>query len=345
MWNTVPEKYKKLFAIVGIAAAVCFGFRYLLPLFFPFLLATVIARILRRPVMFLWKKYRIRPSVSGAVILLLFLTVCGGSVVYLAKVLIRQIVSLAENYEKYQQEWQGTMKGICGYCDGFFKLEQGKTFWYLNRGFDGILLFFQEEWTSFVTKNSLRAAVSVTELAVSLIVTFVATLLILSDLTAEREIKKEQGLLQQEWRQIKAELSGAGIAYVKTQMILIFLVSMTCSLGLLILGNPYALLFGVMIGIFDAFPVLGSAMILLPWAAVSFLKKNLFAGAVLLTMYGVCQFIREYLEPKLLGGKMGISPIHSLMAVSIGYELFGIPGLFLGPFGLVLMKSIYKVIF
>lgn len=345
MWDSISEKYKKLLGIVVITIVVYLGFRYLLPLFFPFLLAVITARILKRPVLFLWKKYRIRPSVSGAVLLILFLAACGGSMIYLAKVLLQQIVSLAENYEQYRQEWQETMQGICGYCDGFFKLEQGKTLWYLNRGFDGILLFFQNEWMDFAARNSLRAALSVTELAVSLLITLVATLLILSDMAEEKETKKEPGFLQQEWRQIRAELSMAGIAYVKTQMILIFLISAACSLGLLLLGNPYALLFGVMIGIFDAFPVLGSAMILLPWAAISFLKKNLFGGAVLLTMYGICQFIREYLEPKLLGGKMGISPLHSLMAVSIGYELFGIPGLFLGPFGLVLMKSLYHIIF
>ena len=86
-------------------------------------------------------------------------------------------------------------------------------------------------------------------------------------------------------------------------------------------------------------------MILVPWAVISFIRGKAFAGAVLLTLYGICQFFREYLEPKLLGGKMGIAPIYSLMAVSVGYELFGIPGLFLGPFGLVLIRSLCKVTF
>ena len=149
--------------------------------------------------------------------------------------------------------------------------------------------------------------------------------------------------MEKEWRQVKQELSGAGIAYVKTQAILILLVSTVCSLGLFLIRNPYALLFGVSIGIFDAFPVLGSGLILIPWAVISFIRGNAFAGAMLLTLFGICQFLREYLEPKLLGGKMGILPVQSLMAVYIGYELFGVLGLFLGPFGLVLIKSMWKV--
>lgn len=126
-------------------------------------------------------------------------------------------------------------------------------------------------------------------------------------------------------------------------MLLIVLISGTCSLGLFLTDNPYALLFGVVIGIFDAFPVLGSGLILVPWAAFHFFAGNAFAGAVLLTTYGICQFVREYLEPKLLGGKMGLRPVHSLMAVYLGYELFGFSGLLLGPFGLVLIKSIWRV--
>ena len=149
--------------------------------------------------------------------------------------------------------------------------------------------------------------------------------------------------MKKEWKQVKHELSGAGIAYVKTQVILILLVSITCSLGLFLIKNPYAVLFGAAIAIFDAFPVLGSGLVLIPWAVFSFIRGDAFAGAVLLTLFGVCQFMREYLEPKLLGGKMGIRPIQSLMAVYIGYELFGILGRFLGPFGLVLIKSLWRV--
>lgn len=343
MWNTMPKKYKKLLQLVIVVAVVYLGFRYLLPLFLPFLIAVVIARFLRRPVRFLWKRLRIRPAVSGAILILLFLFVSGGGVTYLIKLLLSQFALLVENYESYQREWQGYFEGACAYCDGILHMEKGRTFSVLSDGLDGILVFFREELLSFVTKHSLQAAVSVTELVVNLIVIFVSTLLILSEWVKEKKEEKKLGFWTKEWQIVKGELSGAGSAYIKTQAILIFLVSITCSLGLLLLKNPYALLIGLLIGVFDAFPLLGSAMILVPWAVICFIRGKMFAGAVLLTLYGICQFFREYLEPKLLGGKMGISPIYSLMAVSIGYELFGIPGLFLGPFGLVLIRSLCKV--
>lgn len=343
MWEAMPEKYKKMLGLVVIVAVVYLSFRYLLPLFLPFLIAVMIARCLRRPVCFLWRRLRVKPAISGAILIGLFLLVAGGGITYLVKLLLGQFALLVENHENYQTEWQGYVEGICVYCDNFFKLERGRSFSLLSDGLDGIMVFFREEVLAFVTRHSLKAAVSVTELVVNLIIIFVSTLLILSESVKEKREGQNLGFWTQEWNVVKGELSGAGTAYIKTQAILIGLVSLTCALGLMILKNPYALLIGVLIGVFDAFPLLGSVMILVPWAVICFIRGKVFAGAILLTLYGICQFLREYLEPKLLGGKMGISPIYSLMAVSIGYELFGIPGLFLGPFGLVLIKSLCRV--
>ena len=346
------EQYKKLVRLAVIVGIVYLGFRFLLPLFFPFVLAYIIAVMLRKPVSFLWKRLRVKPAVGGAIMLTLFLLVAGGGIAYAVKLLLQQFAAFAGNYDSYAAEWDGYMETVCGYFDSMLRWERGRTFTILSDGLDGIVLFFREELIPFLTRNSVKAAVSVTELVAALVVIFVSVLLFLGDMinvgtqrnTEDKNAEKPLlGFVEKEWKQVKRELSGAGTAYVKTQIILFFLVSITCSFGLFLIKNPYAALFGVAIGIFDAFPVLGSGLILIPWAVLSFIRGKAVAGAILLTLFGVCQFIREYLEPKLLGGKMGIRPVQSLMAVYIGYELFGILGLFLGPFGLVLIKSLWEV--
>lgn len=358
----MQEQYKKLVRLAIIIGIVYLGFRFLLPLFFPFVLAYVIAVVLRKPVRFLWQRLRVKPVVGGALLLTIVLIVAGGGIAYAVKLLLQQFVTFVGNYDSYAAEWDDYLEGACFYFDSVFRMERGRTFTVLSDGLDGIILFFQEELIPFLTRNSLKAALSVTELVAAVIIVFVSVLLFLSDMVgngkakkrkkgnrreeAGNVIQKEPGMfhfIEKEWQEVKHELSGAGIAYVKTQVILILLVSITCSLGLFLIKNPYALLFGVAIGVFDAFPVLGSGLVLVPWAIISFIKGEAFAGAVLLTLYGICQFLREYLEPKLLGGKMGNRPVYSLMAVYIGYELFGILGLFLGPFGLVLVKSLWRV--
>ena len=335
----MKEHYKKLARLAVIIGIVYLGFRFLLPLFFPFILAYFIAVVLRKPAHFLWQRLRIKPVVGGAVLLTIFLFVAGGGIAYAVKLLLGQFADFVSNYDAFVTEWDGYLEKACVGFDSFFRLERGWTFSVLSDGLDGIVLFFREELVPFLTRNSVKAAVSVTELVASVIIIFVAVLLFLGE-------KQEPGLLsfmEKEWHQVKGELSGAGIAYVKTQMILLLLVSAVCTLGLLLIKNSYAMLFGVAIGIFDAFPVLGSGLILVPWSVICFIRGKAFEGAILLTLFGVCQYLREYLEPKLLGGKMGIRPVQSLMAVYIGYELFGVMGLFLGPFGLVFIKSLWRV--
>jgi len=356
----VREQYKSLLRLVIIVGSVYLGFRFLLPLFFPFLLAYFFARVLRKPVLFLWKRLRVKPAVGGVILLTAVLIVAGGGIAYAVKVLLRQFVAFVGNYDSYVTEFDGYMQTACRYFDSVFRLESGSAFTILSNGLDGIVLFFQEELIPFLTRNSLKAAVSVTELAASIVVIFVSVLLFLGEMAGTGPLFPVEGdknqpddaekekpmfhFLAKEWHQVRHELSGAGFAYIKTQTILFLLISTACCFALLLIKNPYALLFGIGIGIFDAFPVLGSGLILVPWAILLFARGNAFAGAVLLTLCGVCQVLREYLEPKLLGEKMGIRPVQSLMAVYIGYELFGLMGLFLGPFGLVLIKSLWRVI-
>ena len=97
---------------------------------------------------------------------------------------------------------------------------------------------------------------------------------------------------------------------------------------------------GIGVAVFDAFPVLGSGLILVPWAVVCLLKGAYVQVAVLLVMYLLCLLVREGLEPKLLGNRIGIPPLYTLMAVYVGVELFGLWGVILGPFGLVIIRAV-----
>lgn len=335
-------QYLKLVKTAIVTVVIYLGFRFFLPLFFPFFLAYLLACLLKRPVAFLARRLRIKPAISGGIFLLLLFLFLGGGIAYAVSRIIEQLVLFFGNYASYQEEWNSSMEQFCCYCDSFLGVSDGSTFRLLGKGMEKLQAFFVDEFIPSFTKRSIQAAVSITEILAVLLIIFVAAILFLVDMTKAQE--KGRGIGGKEWQQIKAELSDAGIAYLKTQATLIFFISITCSIGFLLIKNPYAFLFGVGIGVFDAFPVLGSGLILVPWAVVDFFRGNVFNGAVLLTMYGICQFLREYLEPKLLGGKIGIRPVYSLMSVYIGYELFGFLGIFLGPIGLVCIRSVLRVI-
>ena len=115
------EQYKKLARLAVIVGIVYLGFRYLLPLFLPFAIAYVIAVVLRKPVGFLWRRLRVKPVIGGTILLVLLLTIAGGSFVYIIKVLLRQFADFAGNYDAYVSEWDGYFGKACKYFDVFLR--------------------------------------------------------------------------------------------------------------------------------------------------------------------------------------------------------------------------------
>ena len=58
-------------------------------------------------------------------------------------------------------------------------------------------------------------------------------------------------------------------------------------------------------------------------------------------IYVVCIFLREILEPKLIGRKIGVTPIAVLVSLYAGIQLFGISGIIKGPLGFIIIYQTY----
>jgi len=102
-------------------------------------------------------------------------------------------------------------------------------------------------------------------------------------------------------------------------------------LGLVILRIPNAFLWALGICLVDAFPVLGTGTILLPWSLVLALQGDTARAIGLCSTYVVISLTRSMLEPKLLGHHLGLDPLVALMALYAGFRLWGIGGMLLAP--------------
>ena len=68
-----------------------------------------------------------------------------------------------------------------------------------------------------------------------------------------------------------------------------------------------------------------------------------YAKAVIcVLLYVVCAITREFLEPKLIGEKVGVLPIGILFSVYVGVKLFGIFGIIKGPLALMTIFEVYR---
>ena len=101
--------------------------------------------------------------------------------------------------------------------------------------------------------------------------------------------------------------------------------------GLTLLRIPSGMLWAVLVALVDALPILGTGTVLVPWSVVCFLQGDTPRALGILGIYITAALTRSMLEPKLLGKHLGLDPLVTLMALYIGYRLWGVGGMILAP--------------
>jgi len=138
------------------------------------------------------------------------------------------------------------------------------------------------------------------------------------------------------------EVASAFMSYVKAQAVLIMITTLMSVTGLYLIGADYALLMGILIGVFDLIPVLGPATIYLPWVIWSFATGATGFGVKLAVLYIVVLSVRQILETKIVSGNLGLHPLATLISMYAGLHTLGLAGLVLGPITLIAIQSFYK---
>lgn len=116
--------------------------------------------------------------------------------------------------------------------------------------------------------------------------------------------------------------------------VIIFVVSLLC-------GFPYALLISVLTAVTALIPIFG-AFIALIVGALLIAITNPIQAVIFVGVFLVVQQIEgNFIYPKVVGKSVGLSPLFTLLAVTVGGNLFGVMGMLIG---LPLASIIYALI-
>lgn len=129
--------------------------------------------------------------------------------------------------------------------------------------------------------------------------------------------------------------------FVKAQLIIMSVISVVAGITLGILGIRNGVLWGILAGILDALPFIGTGIVLVPTALFQLFAGNYVRAVVCALLYIACIFLRELMEPRLIGKRMGINPIAVLLSLYVGIQLFGMWGIIKGPLGFVIIYQAY----
>ena len=144
------------------------------------------------------------------------------------------------------------------------------------------------------------------------------------------------GRLEGLGRDLKSSFGG----FFKAQLMLMAMSFFLLLGGLSLVGAENPVMMAALTALVDALPVFGTGIILIPWALYSFLLGRGGRAAALLGLWLGINLLRSCLQAKLLGDQIGLEPLPSLVAVYVGWRVWGVWGMLSFPILLVTLRQL-----
>ena len=298
----MTQQRKKYLQQAGILLAVYLFLRYLLPLGMPFFLAWLTVHFL----VFLQKWIRMRLLPLGICFLAVCILLIGAGVLCGCTLLYEPCQELIPVCRDYWSRFSEHLVWIPESLSGFL-MDQMPTVlsWLL-----GIFIYLVS--VLFLAKDWERVKG------------------LLQKLPFFTPVSRASGRMAQAFR-----------GWARAQGKIMLVISAECAVGYFLLHIPFFWFWAILTGLVDALPVFGTGVVFVPWVVIQILQGNFAMSLWLAVLLAVTWLTREFLEPRLLGGGLGLLPIGFLMSVIVGLQLFGPFGLFSGPFGVLLIKELW----
>lgn len=335
---------RKLLTVTGVTLAVYFAVKYLLPYVIPFFIAYFLVHLLNPLTEKIRKKLPWKKEIIVSVLLVFLLALCTWLFYCLYCMLMGQIRKVALNFDYYYDCFCGIVDQCCCMAQKSLGMDVGEVRKFVYTSLDHATDQFRVYIVPGVAKYSVLYLKKLADLAIFLLILFVSVILLMKDYDEMHE-KLSQYAFYKHVNRITGRMWKQGGMYMKAQMIIILIIIVICTAGLWILGNPYFLLLGIIIGLTDALPFVGTGTLLIPLAVYELFMRDFKLAAGYVFLFLVTYVTREFLEPKLIGSKLGVYPFVMVVVVYAGLYLYGTAGVFLGPVTLLLVTEIVREIY
>ena len=330
---------------IHILIAIAF-IKWGIPMITPFVFAFLIAYGMDAPIGFVARKTGIdRKWVAVAMVTLLYLVVgllISGLGMKAAAFVKDLLVDLPVLYTTHLEP---VLMGIFSRAEQLIGTAGHGAF----SNFDDILLQAVQTLGQAVSNLSVQALGGISEFAYSLPSVFINLLLmIISTYFMAMDFHRFTNFFLCQFsdetklviRQIEQYVVGTLWVCIRSYALIMTITFVELVIGLKIIGVKYAVIISLVISVFDILPVVGTGGIMIPWAVLASLQGNLRLCVSLLVVYLVITIIRNILEPKIVGGQIGLHPVVTLVSMFVGVQVLGVVGLFGFPILLYLLKHL-----
>lgn len=324
-----------------VTAVVLLFFRYVLPFLSPFFIAFFFVLIFHPILKKIQKKLHIPEGIlAGTVLVLIAVVIILGAWFLLCRIM-EFVGDFQENGKMLQESCLGMLDTCCNFIGDKMHMNPGILREKVTEGAENLIVSIREDFAPKALNASYSYAGTVFEGIFTIVICVIAIILLSKDYDEIKENLSQYAIFTR-IREMSRKILTLLKIYVKAQLIIVLCVSATAVAGFFACGVERWFLLGMLTGILDMLPFIGSGIVILPIAIVAFIQGKIWKGLGCLLIYGVCAFLRQILEPKLIGDKINIYPIFILLSVFFGLHFYNIGGIVLGPVSLFLIREIYE---
>jgi predicted PurR-regulated permease PerM len=151
-----------------------------------------------------------------------------------------------------------------------------------------------------------------------------------------------RGRLRGRGAEMFEDINEALAAYMRAALLACLLVGVLCTIGFLLIGVPYALLFGVIAGLLEFIPLVGPLTVAVGAILVtSFHSINQALWVV--AFLGALRLVQDYVVfPRLVRRGIHVHPLVVILAILSGAELAGIAGIFLAVPAVAVLSVMHR---
>lgn len=334
-------KENKLIKCSIITLLVYLFFRFLFPLVAPFCVAFVLITLFYPLFSRIQEKIPMRKKFLAVGVLLLcliFLAVILWILGYSSSMQMEKITAFLETAYRRLQIF---LHECCYSLDGRFGWKGYEIENFVVEKMTVIMENVQVQVIPRMLSSSYTCVKGILEAVAFLFITLVAAILLEKDYALFLQWLKTSEDLSFVWKALEGVLNYI-ITFLKAQGIILLIISVFGSAVLWATGIYGGVFWGILAGCLDVLPFIGTGVVLVPMAIWQLLNGHYLRMTVCILLYIACIVIREFLEPKLIGSRMGIAPVMMLLAIYAGIRLFGIGGIIEGPLALIVIYELNK---
>ena len=354
----ISENVKKVLVVLAVIVGVVLLIRfagaflvkvaiYLFGLLSPFIFGYIIARLINPVATKLQKWLRIPRGISAILVIIFTVGILGGLLTLLGIQLFEEIKKLYINWEMTYDSIRSNWNGLSSSWGELYRNMPDFARNVLNNAITGIYNETMAVTADFSVMDTAQVVAKSLPAGIIWAIMFILALffMVSKDVRLTPAVRKLMGdgsanKLEEIKTQCKMYLGG----YVKAQMILMVIAFFVILIILSLFRAPFALLVAALTAILDALPFFGSGIVLWPLAVIYLVDGNILLAVGYVITYFAIMLLRRVLEPKLVSDRMGFdNPIIMLVVMYMGYKIWGVIGLIIGPIILMIIISLYKV--